>query len=48
MIYMEEFMRKGYLFFNAGMQSLAQVSRNLKKHPVKFSAYQFGIHFRGD
>ncbi len=42
-----EFMRKGYLFFNAGMQSLAQVSRNLKKHPVKFSSYQFGIHFLG-
>lgn len=40
-----EFMRKGYLFFNAGMQSLAQVGRNIKNHPIKFATMQFGIHF---
>lgn len=40
-----EFMRKGYLFFNAGMQSLAQVGKNIKNHPVKFATMQFGIHF---
>ena len=38
-----QFCRGAYLFFNAGVQSLALFTRNFKKHPVKTSAFAVGI-----
>lgn len=43
--YSAELMRHAYLFFNAGMQSLALLCRNIKNYPLKFAAIQFGKFF---
>jgi hypothetical protein len=40
-----ELFKSLYLFFNAGMQSLALMARNIKKHPVRFMRAQFANHF---
>lgn len=37
------FTRGAYLFFNAGVQSLNLLSKNIKGHPIKSAAYIVGI-----
>ena len=37
------FTRGAYLFFNAGVQSLNLLSKNIKDHPIKSAAYVVGI-----
>ena len=40
-----EVFRSCYLFYNAGIQSLALMGRNIKNHPLRFVTAQFGNHF---
>lgn len=41
--YTAAFARSAYLFFNAGVQSLALLGRNIKQHPAKTTAFMVGI-----